>query len=132
VWDGASAKDNRLTPDLGGGAWNATSPLDRKFYLGGYVQGYGLGMVDAGSLCISKYVPGTVSSMSPEQKIDYRESLELAHKAAPYSQKVFPALALNQRSLPSMPITGICLFALNRQYCLVLPHCQETPRRKRN
>jgi hypothetical protein len=71
------------TPNLGGTAWSALTPTIHKFYLGGYVHGYGLGMMHGASLCISKYVPGTVSSMPPEQKEDYEESVAWVHKVAP-------------------------------------------------
>lgn len=67
----------------GGGAWKALSPPDHKFYLAGFVQGYGLGIIHAGSLAVEKYAPEKASQMTIAEKRDYEESLGLAHNVIP-------------------------------------------------
>src|ERR1700730_285952 len=67
----------------GGGDWKALSFADHEFYLAGFVQGYGVGMLHAGSLTIAKLAPEKVSAMTSAEKNDYEESLARARQVAP-------------------------------------------------
>lgn len=66
----------------GGGDWKALSNADREMYLSGFVEGYRMGTLQAGSAAIAKFAPEKVSTMTPAERKDYQEQLEWARKVS--------------------------------------------------